>query len=232
MAYSPPAVTTSVQIANNIVQLPGGTRVLALIGLGLTTLSTTAESVTQQSNYISLPLDDSTNGVTSIQSIYDFTGPGGSQVVYSPSGQGPFGEGYYIATTGIGGVIYTGSVGWSPSANPYPSSTTPTIGSQYYVTFTGSFAGTGTHVLETELLHRPAITTFCCLHILEFLLLLFLVSQQVLSIPLRAQYQDLTPTDMELLIADTHYLQVVRLFGRSAIGRLWIFICNYASNRK
>jgi len=144
MSYTPPGVTTTVKVANSIVQLPGGTRILSIIGLGQNTLSTAGESVLQPTgSHTSLPLINSANGVVSIQSIYDFSGPGGAQVVYSPAGKGQYGEGYFITPTGLNSGT---SIAWAPSANPYPSSTTPTAASQYYVTYSGTFAGTGTQV--------------------------------------------------------------------------------------
>ncbi len=136
MAYSGPGVSTSVQIGSNIVQLPAGQRIESLIGTGRKVKKTFGESVFQPISRVSDSLAHS--GVTSIDNVYDFSGNGGGKITYPSSGTGAFGGGYYLTGN---------SVGWSVAANPYPLSTTPAIGSTFYVTYTGSFAGTGTDVL-------------------------------------------------------------------------------------
>lgn len=137
MAYSPPGVVTLVQIDNNIIQLPGGTRILSLIGTGRKTKDITGESVFQPISRVSNVLVHT--GVTSLNAIYDFTGPGGAQVNYPTTGTGAFGGGYSLSTD---------TIVWSKAANPYPASTTPAVASQFYVTYSGSFAGTGTTTLH------------------------------------------------------------------------------------
>jgi hypothetical protein len=140
MAYTPPGVYTEVEIANNIVQLPGGTRVLALIGLGKRTLTINSEQVTQNSTRVNDLAKSGT--VNSITGAYDFSGPGGTLVVYPTTGitiNSPYGSGWFLSGTT--------SIAWTKAANPYPTSTTPASGTPMLVTYTGSFAGTGVNTL-------------------------------------------------------------------------------------
>jgi len=127
MPYTPPGVTTEVIIDSNIVQLPGGTRILALIGTGRKTKSISGESVFQPISRVSLPL--SQPSILSLDDIYDFTGAGGAQVNYPSSGVGAFGGGYYFSGN---------QVLWAKAANPYPASTTPAVAATYYVSYTYS----------------------------------------------------------------------------------------------
>ena len=130
MAYSPPGVYTEVEIANNIVQLPGGTRILALIGTGRRTKDVTGESVFQPTTRFNTLINAD---VSSINSVYDFTGPGGAQKTYLPSGNTTyFGAGYWLSGTNV--------IAWTVAENAYPLSTTPAIGADYHATF--DYSGT------------------------------------------------------------------------------------------
>jgi hypothetical protein len=136
MAYTPPGVTTEVEIDSNIVQLPGGTRILSLIGLGRTTKDTFGESVFQPISRVSDTLAHS--GITSINSVYDYSGAGGARVDWPTTGTGAYGGGYFLSGD---------QIVWSTAANQYPASTTPAVGASFYVTYTGSLAGTGMYTL-------------------------------------------------------------------------------------
>jgi hypothetical protein len=134
MAYTPPGVYTEVEIANNIVQLPGGTRIPAFIGTGRKYLSIAGETQTQATNRL---VTLSNIPVRSIDNIYDFSGSGGALTVYPSSGNGAYGSGWYQSGN---------QVAWTSAANEHPASTTPQIGDSYFATYvyTGiSFTGAG-----------------------------------------------------------------------------------------
>jgi len=152
MAYTPPGVTTEVQIANNIVQLPGGTRVLSIIGTGKGTLDVTGETVAQTTTRISADLAHS--GVNTISAVYDFTGNGGARKNYPTTGSTIYGGGYF--STG-------NHLQFAVDQNPYPASTTPNTG----VSYTINYEYSGTSVNGTGLLvdisagtHSTILPTF------------------------------------------------------------------------
>ncbi len=142
MPYTPPQVTTSVVIDSTIVSLPGGTRLLALIGEASKTKTILGEIHIQGSG---LTADVNQTGLSSIISIYDFSGPGNSLVNYPTSGTGAFGSGYYIS----GETIL-----WTEAVNPYPASSTPQAGSQFIVNYSGG----GTQTLTQNSLYNVAIS--------------------------------------------------------------------------
>ncbi len=144
MVYTPPGVVTEVEIANNIVQLPGGTRILALIGTGKRTKDITAEAVTQPTTHTSKLTRASVNAIAQ---VYDFTGPGGAQKTYETSGSSTFGGGYRLHDND--------DISWSTSDNPYPASTTPQTGNAYYA----NYDYTGTTVNSTGLISDIAVYT-------------------------------------------------------------------------
>jgi hypothetical protein len=140
MAYTPPGVETFVEIGDNQVVLPGGTRILSLIGTANMTKNATAE---QQTQPISRSIETAWSGVSSISRIYDYSGPGNSLYVYPASGSGAFGSGYYL--TG------SNTINWTVAANPYPTSTTPASGATYLANY--NFSGStvsGSTVLESH----------------------------------------------------------------------------------
>ena len=140
MAYTPPGVETFVTIGDNQVVLPGGTRILSMIGTSNMTKNVSAE---QQTQPISRQIQTAQSGVSTIYDIYDYSGPGNSQYFYPASGDGAFGSGYYL--TG------SNTINWTVATNPYPTSTTPASGAAYLANY--SFSGTtlsGTTVLESH----------------------------------------------------------------------------------
>jgi len=142
MAYSPPGVYTEVEIANNIVSLPGGTRVLALIGTGRRTKDVTGENVFQPTARFNTLINADIN---SINSVYDFTGPGGSQKTYLASGNTTyFGAGYWLSGTN--------TIAWTPAENEYPLSTTPPLTPVASANYYGTFDYSGTSLSGTTLL--------------------------------------------------------------------------------
>lgn len=123
MPYSPPGVETRVIIDSTTVTLPGGTRILSLIGNGDRTKSVSGEALVQPDSRI---VEVTNSGLSNIQRVYDFSGPGSSLYTYPTSGAGAFGSGYYQSGN---------SILWTVSANPYPSSTTPTSTTTYFVDY-------------------------------------------------------------------------------------------------
>lgn len=123
MPYTPPGVTTNVVINNTTVTLPGGTRILALVGNSNRQSSVSNEAQVQPA---SLSLNVNNSGLAAVSSIYDFSGPGQSLYTYQPSGTGAYGSGYYTVGN---------SINWTPAANQFPASTTPSVGSTYYVSY-------------------------------------------------------------------------------------------------
>jgi hypothetical protein len=143
MAYTPPGVYTQIEIQNNIVSLPGGTRVLAIIGMGRNYKCVSGEAVVQTSDYNETLAYTSTK---SVSNVYDFTNPGGGLKYYPLSGSttspvSVYGEGY---------TVTNGVISWSPAANAYPTSTVALTGSTYYVSFSGSYGATGTTTLVSN----------------------------------------------------------------------------------
>jgi hypothetical protein len=140
MAYTPPGVYTEVEIANNIVQLPGGTRILALIGNGRSYKCIAGEAVVQSGTRIESLLK---SPILSVSSVYDFTNPGGGIKEYPASGDSTYFDSGY--------AVVNDQLVWSPAVNPYPVSTTPAIGATYYVTYSGTGASgtTAGYVTDT-----------------------------------------------------------------------------------
>jgi hypothetical protein len=131
MTYSPPGVRTIVEISNTTVTLPGGTRILALIGNGARTVTTNSE-VQVQGGDLTVTVNNS--GINTINSIYDYSGPGNSKYNYVASGSTvSYGAGYYILGNDE-------SIGWTPAVNPYPTSVAPALGSTFFATYTFSGA--------------------------------------------------------------------------------------------
>ena len=138
MAYSPPGVQTFIEIGDNQVILPGGTRILSLIGTSNPTVSIAGEQWTQT---IARQIQTTESGVASVARVYDYSGPGNSLYVYPASGSGAYGSGYFVSGNN--------TIAWTPAANTYPSSTTPASGAAFLVNY--NFSGTtlsGTTVLE------------------------------------------------------------------------------------
>ena len=135
MTYSPPGLETTVTIDSTTVTLPGGTRILSLIGNADRTKSITGEPQIQTISRV-VPVDNS--GINVVGRIYDFSGPGNSLYTYPTSGAGTYQSGYY--TEGD-------SIKWTPASNPYPSSTTPTIGSTFYVDY--NYSGVASSETQT-----------------------------------------------------------------------------------
>lgn len=125
MSYSPPGIQTTVVIDSVTVTLPGGTRILSLIGNANRTKSISGEYQIQTNNR---QVTVNHSGLASISRIYDFSGPGSSLYTYPTSGSGAYGSGYYMS----GSTIL-----WSPAANAFPTSTTPAVGNTFYVTYSG-----------------------------------------------------------------------------------------------
>jgi len=123
MPYTPPGVTTNVVINNTTVTLPGGTRILSLVGNSNKQSSVSNEAQIQPA---SLVVNVNNSGLAAVSSIYDYSGPGQSLYNYQPSGSGAYGSGYYT----VGNSIH-----WTAAANSYPASTTPSVGSTYYATY-------------------------------------------------------------------------------------------------
>jgi len=147
MAYTPPGVYTEVEIANNIVQLPGGTRILSFIGTGRDYKTVAGEAVQQP---IVRATGVQNTPVRSVTGVYDFTNPGGGIKNYPASGATTntyYGSGWTLDAAG--------DIAWSPAANSYPSSTTPQIGDTYY----SSFDYSGTTLTGTTLISDAAVGT-------------------------------------------------------------------------
>jgi hypothetical protein len=125
MPYTPPGVQTTVVIDSTTVTLPGGTRILSLIGNAKRTKSVSGEVQIQPVNR-QVTLNYS--GVNTVSRVYDYSGPGSSLYIYPTSGAGLYGSGYYLS----GDTIL-----WTPAANAYPTSTTPAIGASFFVTYSG-----------------------------------------------------------------------------------------------
>lgn len=140
MPYTPPGVYTTIEIENNIVSLPGGTRVLAIIGMGRNYKSISGEAVIQPGSRVETLSQTTTKDITS---VYDFSNPGGGLKYYTATGTNTYGDGYSV-TSGV--------ISWYPAANPYPTTTTPAIGATYYVTYSGeSASGTITNPVTDTL---------------------------------------------------------------------------------
>ena len=147
MAYTPPGVYTEVEIANNIVQLPGGTRILSFIGTGRDYKTVAGEAVQQP---IVRATGVQNTPVRSVTGVYDFTNPGGGIKNYPASGATTntyYGSGWTLDAAG--------DIAWSPAANSYPSSTTPQIGDTYY----SSFDYSGTTLTGTIAISSAAANT-------------------------------------------------------------------------
>ena len=143
MAYTPPGVYTTVLIADNVVQLPGGTRILSFIGTGRNYKTISNEAVMQPVNFVT---GLSNIPVIGIQGVFDYSNSGGGIRNYVPSGSSSaapyYNGGYYQSGTGL--------IAWAPAQNAYPASTTPAPGAQFFVTYSGAYAGTGTHTLYSN----------------------------------------------------------------------------------
>ncbi len=138
MPYSPPGVQTIVVIDNTTVTLPGGTRILSLIGNADKTKTVSGE---QQIQPISRLVNVNNSGLASISRIYDFSGPGQSLYTYPTSGAGAFGSGYF----NVGD-----SIEWTVAANPFPTSTTPAVGVTFLVDYNYSgVASSEAHTLPS-----------------------------------------------------------------------------------
>jgi len=135
MPYSPPGVQTTVVIDSTTVTLPGGTRILSLIGNADRTKSVSGEVQIQP---ISRIVTVNNSGLNTIDTIYDYSGPGSSYYSYPTSGAGAYGSGYYVVGD---------TVNWTPAANPYPTSTTPAVGNTFYADYT--YSGVAASELQT-----------------------------------------------------------------------------------
>ena len=135
MPYSPPGVQTTVVIDSTTVTLPGGTRILSLIGNADRTKSVSGETQIQTTTRV---VSVNNSGLNAIGRVYDFSGPGSSLYTYPTSGAGAYGSGYYANGSDIE---------WTPAANEYPSSTTPAIGSAFYVDY--NYSGVATSEAHT-----------------------------------------------------------------------------------
>lgn len=138
MSYSPPGIETSIVIGDQQVVLPGGTRVLSLVGTSDMTRAIAGEQLFQP---INRQFQTSESGVATVSRVYDYSGPGNSLYVYPSSGVGSFGSGYYVSGSN--------TIAWTVAANAYPLSTTPAIGSNFFVTYSGSYAGSGNAAVYT-----------------------------------------------------------------------------------
>jgi hypothetical protein len=127
MSYTPPGVETKVVIDSTIVSLPGGTRVLSVVGNADRTKSIEGEIETQTSARIN---QVSHSGLYAISQIYDYSGPANSLKTYQTSGNGAYGSGYYISGNNIV---------WTKASNSYPTSTTPAVSGNFFVTYSGTF---------------------------------------------------------------------------------------------
>ncbi len=125
MPYTPPTVTTDVVIDSTTVSLPGGTRILSLIGNAIKTKTVLGEFQIQPSG---LDVEVNQSGLSSVLRVYDFSGPGNSLYTYPTSGNGAYSSGYYIS----GDEIL-----WTPAENLFPISTTPAIGDEFVITYSG-----------------------------------------------------------------------------------------------
>jgi len=123
MPYTPPGVETKVIIDQTTVTLPGGTRTLSLIGNADRTKSVAGEGQVQPQDR---DVVVNQSGLSSIQRVYDFSGPGSSLFTYPTSGAGAFGSGYYASGDDLK---------WTPAANSYPASTTPSATTTFYVSY-------------------------------------------------------------------------------------------------
>jgi hypothetical protein len=138
MAYTPPGVYTNVVIDSSIVSLPGGTRFLALIGVGRKYKSITGESVIMSASYTSVL---SETDVRSVDQVWDYRGVGASVRTYPSTGTSTYGDGW--SQSG-------GTITWYPASNPYPLSTTPATGVTYFanVNYSGSSIYGGDKIAE------------------------------------------------------------------------------------
>jgi len=140
MAYTPPGVETFVTIGDNQVVLPGGTRVLSMIGTSNMTKNVSGETWTQP---ISRQIQTSQSGISTVSRVYDYSGPGNSLYVYPTSGAGAFGSGYFVSGNN--------TIAWTVAENEYPTTTTPASGVAYLANY--NFSGStlsGTTVLESQ----------------------------------------------------------------------------------
>jgi len=140
MVYTPPGVQTTVVIDTTTVTLPGGTRILALLGNGDRVKCISNEA---QEQTITRLVTLNASGVNTIGSVFDYSGPGNSKYDYEPSGTGSYGSGFY--------AVDSTTIGWTPAANPYPTSTTPEVGSTYFASF--NYSGStlsGTTLTESQ----------------------------------------------------------------------------------
>src|ERR1035437_805466 len=122
MSYSPPGIETSILIGDSQVVLPGGTRVLSLIGTSDMTRAIAGEQLFQP---INRQYQTTESGVATVSRVYDYSGPGNSLYVYPTSGIGSFGSGYYVSGSN--------TMAWTVAANAYPLSTTPASGVVFFV---------------------------------------------------------------------------------------------------
>ena len=137
MPYSPPGVQTTVVIDSTTVTLPGGTRILSLIGNADRTKSVQGEVQIQPTTR---QVTVNHSGLNTLSRVYDFSGPGSSLYTYPTSGAGAYGSGYFVSGD---------TINWTVAARPYPASTTPQIGDTYYVDY--SYSGVATqeaHVIS------------------------------------------------------------------------------------
>jgi len=144
MAYTPPGVETFIEIGDNQVVLPGGTRILSLIGTSNATKNISAE---QQTQPINRQVETSQSGVSAISRAYDYSGPGQSLYVYPTSGAGAFGSGYFLSGNN--------TIAWTKAANAYPLSTTPASG----VVFLANYNYSGSTLSGSTILESTSITS-------------------------------------------------------------------------
>jgi len=136
MSYTPPGIRTETVIDGSITSLPAGSRIESLIGLGITTKSTT-DNIIQ-------PIGRSSSLLYSpvlITSVYDFSGSGGAKKTYTASTGTTYGDGYSFNSN---------TISWNTAANAYPTSVVPGIGTNFTINLTyvdGLITGTQSSIV-------------------------------------------------------------------------------------